>query len=226
MIGAPESFVFERLPSSQSADAFAFHQKMLASNGFYLWPRDLSDIRRFANDGELFGVRNSAGKLVGICYATMLSEKERTTIGENGWELGGVTVEKSVQHLGIGTLLVRFALGHTIALNRPWYNKQQIITLVHEENNKPQALLKLLGFENSGEVKFDEAPPAIKRNASGKVVAHKFVFPHNAVRGLYDWFKNFNGSLNNEADIWFSIPPADIKCIWQALEEALNELDN
>ena len=224
MTSVPDSFLCEQLGSDKSAEAFAFHQKFLSSAGPYLWPRDSDQIKKFAEIGELFGVRQMTGSLVGLCYATELSQEEARQINLTGWELGGVTVEKTAQRRGLGALLVRFALGHTILNQRPWFNRQEIVTLVHEENQKPLSVLKQLGFEKRGQVEFPNAPETVRRNDAGKVIADKYIFPHSAVRELHRWFNNFRGDLGDGSDVRFSIPPADVSRIIEALQEAIQEL--
>jgi hypothetical protein len=101
----------------------------------------------------------------------------------NRWELGGLSISPTVQDLGLGTVLGRYALSRTIAEKRPWLSKQEIIAHVHEENPQPRGLLKRVGFEQSDrrEEAPDSAPAEMKRNAAGKVVGDVFVFPSNKV---------------------------------------------
>lgn len=134
-----------------------------------------------------------------------------------------------MQRIGIGTLLARFCLADTIANQRPWQNKQEISTIVHEDNTKPRPILDEVGFVYSGtiEIPGDKAPSSLLRNPNGHVVAHKFIFPHHAVRGLFEYFNNFTGSFGSGgAYAVFSVPPAGLDSLREALQEALEELDN
>jgi RimJ/RimL family protein N-acetyltransferase len=136
-------------------------------------------MQRYSNDGELFAVRDTGSfEIVGICYVTLDSDRNR-------WELGGLSVSATVQDLGLGTLLGRYALARTIAEKRPWLSKQEIIAHVHEENQDPRGLLKRVGFEQNGQEEAPDSVPAeMKRNADGKVVGDVFVFPSSRVADL------------------------------------------
>jgi len=220
MAGAPDSFTFKVVSSYESDQAFAFHQKALSSSSSksYLWPRDSDEIKRFSERNELFGVwRSLTRRLVAICYVTL---------HQTEWQLGGVAVERGVQRNGIGTVLVRYALAHTIAYHRPWRDRQTIATIVHEHNQDPRPLLETLGFEHDGRLEYDEVttPANIERNRSGKVMGDRFIFPQRAVRGLYEWFTNFDGNLGRDGALAaFSIPEGDVVNISMALKECLDE---
>jgi GNAT superfamily N-acetyltransferase len=98
---------------------------------------------------------------VGLVYAIL-------DVGAATWEVGGLAVAESSQGLGIGTLLMRFALAHTIVYEQPWQNGQELITHVHEANMDPRRILKRLGNEQfdgtlgSATLAFDLGPLSIE----------------------------------------------------------------
>jgi RimJ/RimL family protein N-acetyltransferase len=182
MDSVPSVFVFRQIPSSLADKAFAFHKSQ--ANNEHIWPRTEDQIQSYAKDGELFAVLTSSGEFVAMCYST-LDEKE------NVWEIGGLTTLKEYRELHLGTLLVRFALAHTIAWYSPWESAQEIIAHVHDENPAPRNLLKRLAFVFAKKVEVPEgiAPASMKRNAEGKVTGDEFRFPPPATENLLKWFE-------------------------------------
>jgi len=177
----PDHFIFFQVSSKFSSQAFAFH-KSIASTNAHIWPRTETQIKKYAEDGELFAVRKAAcGTFVGLCYATLVGEE---------WEIGGLAVDDTIQKHHLGSILVRFALAHTISFQSPWAVHQHIIAYVHEENPKPRNLLARLEFEHDCQVKIPgtAAPPSMKRDADGNVVGDKFKYPPKAVAALAKWF--------------------------------------
>jgi ribosomal protein S18 acetylase RimI-like enzyme len=144
MAALPNSFVFAQVPSTAAENAFEFHRNF-ASKDSHIHPRIESEIVEFAQSGHLFGVRRkNTNEFVGLCYVVQDS-------AESDWQLGGVTV--TVQKHGIGQLLVRFALAHTIVYGvllqeGKWV--QKIFASVRTDNYAPRRLLTSLGFELGG----------------------------------------------------------------------------
>lgn len=146
MANAPSSFLFAEVPSTDAAAAFAFHHSIAKSNE-YIYPRSEQELLQFAEERELFGVRRvDTAEFVGLCYAHLDEQSSE-------WEIGGLTINADVQRIGLGAVLARFALAHTIATDRPWNYHQEIVANVHIENDKPRKLLERLGFEHVGTTK-------------------------------------------------------------------------
>jgi len=194
MAAQPNSFVFAQVPSTAAENAFAFHRNF-ASKDPHIHPRIESEIIEFAQSGHLFGVRRkSTHEFVGLCYVVQDS-------GESDWQLGGLTV--TIQKQGIGELLVRFALAHTIVYGvllqeAKWV--QKILAYVRKDNNAPRRLLTSLGFEHSGTDVFsrEDAPAWMKRNRErGNLVFDEFTFTLVGLRQLATWFdERFDGTLH------------------------------
>lgn len=193
MSSAPVSFLFFSIPSTSAKQAFDFH-KSIADVNQHIWPRNESEIQAFADDGELFGIVNQeSGSFVGVCYAH-LDESS------NEFEIGGLAVSDEHRQLHLGTFLVRFVLAHVITTQLPFHNGQRLIAHVHDENNKPRNLMKLLGFRFVKKVSIpgDVAPATMKRDEYGNVSGDQLEFELSAVPGLYEWFENsFTGLLDD-----------------------------
>jgi hypothetical protein len=158
-------------------------------------PRIESEIAEFAKSGHLFGVRRkNTNEFVGLCYVVQDS-------AESNWQLGGLKV--TIQKEGIGELLVRFALAHTIVYGvllqeGKWV--QKIMAYVRNDNHAPLRLLTSLGFEHSGIDVFshEDAPAWMKRNRErGDFVFDEFTFTLDGLRQLAAWFsERFDGALH------------------------------
>jgi len=190
----PDSFVFAQVPSTAAEDAFEFHRNF-ASKDSHIHPRIEIEIAEFARSGHLFGVRRkSTNEFVGLCYVVQDS-------AESDWQLGGLTV--TVQKQGIGELLVRFALAHTIVYGvllqeGKWV--QKIMAYVRDDNNAPRRLLTSRGFEHSGTEVFsyEDAPAWMERDRErGNIVFDDFTFTLDGLRQLATWFsEGFDGTLH------------------------------
>ena len=195
MSDAPDSFRFFQVNSIDAQRAFEFH-KSIADSDDHIWPRTESEIRGFAEEGELFAiVLEHSCEFVGLCYSHL---DDKT----NAWEIGGLTVTANFQNLYLGSFLVRFALAHTISTGDPWKYGQRIIAHVHTDNQAPRNLLKRINFvfRRPVEVPADvaDAVPSMKRNADGKITGDEFEFKKASVRALHRWFVNeFNGYLGD-----------------------------
>ncbi len=195
-------------------DAYKFH-KAVSENDPFIYPRTEEQVKTFIDDGSLFAAW-SQGEIIGICYAA-LDEKEKI------WEIGGLAVDPSVQGQGIGTILMAFALAHTIVYGQPFLNRQSIISHVHEENDKPRRIMDKIGFKYTKPVELEdhEAPPSMKRNAEGNVIGDEFEFTPEGLKSLAEWFiKQDFDKLNIE----FKMDLANIDHVRTTLDELAREL--
>jgi hypothetical protein len=152
---------------------------------------------------------------------------------ESDWQLGGVTV--TVQKQGIGQLLVRFALAHTIVYGvllqeGKWVHK--IFASVRTDNYAPRRLLTSLGFEHSGTdvFSYEDAPAWMERNHErGNIVFDVFTFTLDGLRQLATWFdERFDGTLHPggaEAQIDL-VGHNRIEHLTKALRQLAGELDS
>jgi hypothetical protein len=194
MAALPNSFLFAQVPSTAAEDAFEFHQNF-ASKDSHIHPRIESEIEQFAQSGHLFGVRRkNTNEFVGLCYVVQAS-------AESNWQLGGLTV--TIQKEGIGELLVRFALAHTIlygVLLQEGKWVQKIMAYVRHDNYAPRRLLRSLGFGHSGTdvISHANAPVWMVRNRElGNIVFDEYTFTLDGVRKLATWFnESYDGALH------------------------------
>jgi ribosomal protein S18 acetylase RimI-like enzyme len=215
-----DSFILFQVPPDSASSAFSFY---ISKTDSHVWPRTKDELSKFAEKGELIGVRRaSSGEPVGLCYATFEEHS-------NEYEIGGLTVSPEVHGLGLGAALVRFAIAHVIAYERPCLYGRKIVAHVHEANNNGRNLTTRIGFEYVGTVTLSgsRAPESMRRNAQGDVVGDKFVFPREAVRQLLSWFENdFHESLLREATpVTVDISPADLQNLIEALRQEIADCE-
>jgi len=205
------------IPSTDAALAFACHRRLAATDP-HLFPRTAADIRLFAENSELFGVREATSRqLVGLNYV-VLDQAHKPP----AWEIGGLTVDPACRGSGLGLALVGFSLAHTLTFQMPWANGQIIVAHIHAENNNPRGIFQRLMFRYSAQVEIPghRAPASMKRNAKGTVVGDELRFDPEGVPSLLDalsWGES--GQLHNGDEIVVERGAADIKQILRALRE-------
>jgi hypothetical protein len=231
MATLPKSFVFAQVPSTSEHKAFEFH-RTFASRDPHIHPRTESEMKEFAQSGQLLGVRRGdTNGFVGLCYVVHDS-------AESAWQLGGLTV--TMPRMGIGKLLVRFALAHTMVYGEllqegRWVRK--IIAYVHKENKAPRGLLKDLRFQHSGEIVFslEGAPSWMKRNAQrlrqsakGSIAFEEFTFTSDGLRELATWFyERFDGTLHSRrAEAEIDLGPISLEEFKEDLRELAATLES
>ena len=226
MSALPNSFVFAQVPSTAAENAFEFHRNF-ASKDPHVHPRKESELDEFAQSGHLFGVRRkNTNEFVGLCYVVHDS-------AERDWQLGGLTV--TIQKQGIGELLVRFALAHTIVYGvllqeGKWV--QKIMAYVRNDNNAPRRLLTSLGFEHSGTdvFSYEDAPAWMERNhARGNIIFDEFTFTLDGLGQLAAWFsERFDGTLHpSGAEVQIDLVGHNrIEHLTKALWHLAGELDS
>lgn len=196
------SYRFGHVPSAQAAAAYKFH---LAASDSHLWLRTNDQIQAMAERGHLFAVwrEGEPSEIVGLCY--VFSETD-----DGPRELGGLAVDTSCRKMGLGTLLVQFALAYTIFFEQPWASGIEIIAHVHAENSKPRGVLEGVGFRHSEkidlntlELPVEKRPPSsMKLDERGHLVGDTLLLPHESVKPLAEWLSAFYGEFEGGGTRW------------------------
>lgn len=213
-----EVFRIGQVNSTAAGDAYRFHAAVVASDD-HIWPRTKDQIRQYAEDGSLFSIRrDSTGEYVGLVYAILDEEHSPPQ-----WEVGGLTVAPPYKGRGLGSLLVRFAVAYTFAMEQPWVNGQHVVAHVHEDNMEPRNVLHRIGFDLLGMVEIPGhiAPASMKRNATtGNVSGLELRFMPEGLRSLVEWFASDTVSTLKSGDtVLFDLGPAGLNDLRRALDD-------
>lgn len=215
----PQCFLFSLIPGSAGSTAYYFHRQFASSNP-HIFPRSEFEIRQFADNGELYGVRAAhSGDLVGICYA---HHKLDLSNGEKEAEVGGLVVASEVGRMGIGTVLIEFALAHELAFNQPWKNGEELVGYVREGNKAPLKLLRTLGFEFVTKVRI-KAPPSMACDQDGYVTGDKFRFGVEGLHRLNLALSSLHATLAKGIKAKFNLGLNTIDDLKRAIMELTNQ---
>ena len=174
-------------------EAVAAHSFLERAATEHIFPRTQEDMRRYADAGELFGVKTTHdGEFIALCYVTLDDDTDR-------WELGGLLVDNAHLHAGIGRFIARMSLAITVAYNDPFKYGQRVIAHVHELNDRPRRLLTQVGFvltPEKEELPPEIAPASMARNAEGRVIGDVFEFIRDELPKLSRWIsQEFDGTF-------------------------------
>lgn len=214
MGGVQTVYSFTPIEASHAPAAYDFHTRC-ADRGEFVWIRPPQSIRSLAEDGCLFGVWCDA-KLVGLSYANL---------HKGTWEIGGLTVDQSLRHLGIGAILLRFTVALTV-VNENAAFEDPIIAHVHRLNRAPRKLLRTLGFVEAGEFIVDphEAPPNFPTDEQGRIIGDTFRFSDRGLLLLSAWIDSFDGKLKNGDRYEMVLGTAKIHNVREALRDIGNQI--
>lgn len=187
MGGDAVAFHITPVRRGRTDEAHQFH-KANAQNELVLL-RSRESFQTLAGDASLYGAWDDDGPLVAIVYT------ERNA--DWSWEVGGLTVARSLRGLGIATALVRFAIASSIISANTSF-AEPILAHVHQQNRlvKPP-LLVAMGFIADGKYALppERASPNLPPTANGQIVADQYRFTHNGLTQLCAWFRAFDGTL-------------------------------
>jgi hypothetical protein len=195
------SITIERAQPFHRDQAYKFHDSHKDEGE--LWPREPEFFDELIEEDELFLVFEDA-VVVGICYYTRRQEDGR-------WEIGGLYVEEPLRRCGVAHALSSIVIA-TLFATAQSDTPPDLITIVHEENDKPRRLL-VGAFELTRETVVEANPPeGIKVNIKGEAVGDVFRFQISALNSIADWLDSFGGQLRGSsgdevvltivADVW------------------------
>ena len=220
-----ECFRIAKVDSVAAPQAYQFHAAVSASDP-HIWPRTDAQIQEYVQDRCLFGAwRESTGELVGIVCAIL---DESATPAQ--YEVGGLTVARTYRGRGIASVLVRFAVAHTMAFERPWKATRKpkfaVVAHVHKENPDPRGVLDRIGFVHSKAmfIPGDVAPPSMKRDSAGNVSGDELKFTAHALENLSRWFnQEFTGHLRGGDEVVFDVGEATLADLQAVLRSTSGE---
>jgi len=202
-------FIFDTVDPSQTSikEAYQWHCAFISTNN-HVFPRTLQKYKEFAENGRLFCAKIASGGLVGLVYLNLDNTE---------WEIGGLMVSSNHLRLGIGSILMRFALGHLLFYEDPLDRNESVIAHVHEENQDPRYIIEhSIAFHHRKTISVDgKNLPGLKTDKNGKVNGDEFglTIPDTLIK-LAEWCEKWNGTIKQgkRAEIIMSpIPGVTLK---------------
>lgn len=192
-------FVFDMIdPSVLSVNkAFNWH-KNFANSNHYIFPRRIEEYRKLAENAQLLCCKDCAGNLIGLVYFNQDNDE---------WEIGGLMVEEEYQGFGIGSILMRLALGHLLFEESPLEREENIIIHVHQENQAPRNIIShSLAFHHKRKILVPgDQLPGLKVDENGNVNGDEFhITIPDSIHKLAKWCSEWNGTIKQKI-------PAEIK---------------
>jgi hypothetical protein len=180
---------------AEATKAFAWH-KNFAEAHVAIYPREEEQFYQFIEDRWVWAAKGDSGKFVGMVYAAFDDEHRQ-------WELGGLMVAENYRKdRGLGTLLMRVALGHTLFEQDPLHAEppEQLIAHVLYGNDAPRKIIQeQLGFKHAQAVSIHGSLlKGLPTCDQGFVHGDEFIL--DVPRGLEllaRWADTWNGELRN-----------------------------
>lgn len=185
-----ECFTFDIVdPSTTSVEkSHQWHCDFTSTNN-HIFPRTLEKYKELAENGQMLSAKDARSNLVGLVYFNF---------EDNVWEIGGLMVSSLHQNLGIGSILMRLALGHLLFEEDPLNRNENIITHAHADNQDPRNIIKhSIVFKHRRRIEVDGVKfPGLKVDGKGKVHGDEFelTIPDSLIK-LADWCEKWNGKM-------------------------------
>jgi acetyltransferase (GNAT) family protein len=184
---------FATVPSEESRDAYQWHRGFAASDDS-LFPRSRQAFETIVIEGNAWSARKDNGDYLALAYAHF--DQDGPT-----WELGGLMVAQSQRGVGLGSALMRLALGHLLFEENPLEQGHQIVAHVLKANPAPRPIIEhSLRFRLDHDVEIPaHVLPGLRANAAGVIEGDEFhfVYPDSLI-ALIQWLNSWTGELKNK----------------------------
>ena len=190
---------FRRVPIENRYEAYQWHRDF-ASGSEHLFPRLRSEFSELVISGAVWCAVNASND-----YCAMATYAE----DGNAWEIGGLMVSDSERMRGIGSIIMRLALGTVLTELDPLNSGERVITHVHAENDKPRTLIEHgLKFVHSAPVRIHGSKlPGLKVDAEGYVNGDEFELAvPESLEALADWCEGWVGKLKDGTQAVIALP--------------------
>ena len=180
---------------AEAKKAFAWH-KNFADAHAAIYPRKAEQFYQFIEDRWVWAAKDDSGKFVGMVYAAFDDEHRQ-------WEVGGLMVAEAYRkEWGLGTLLMRVALGHTLFEQDPLHAEppEHLIAHVLYGNDAPRKIIqKQLGFKHDHAVSIHESLlEGLPTCDQGFVHGDEFIWDvPRGLKLLVRWADTWTGELRN-----------------------------
>jgi GNAT superfamily N-acetyltransferase len=184
---------FRLVDPSEYRLVFQWHSGFAAANDA-LFPQPVAVFKQMVEDRQLWCAEDAAsGEYLGLAYAYFDSD-------QNCWEIGGLMVAAKSRGTGIGSTIMRLALGHLLFEEDPIDRGQDVIAHVLEGNRDPRAIIEeCLRFRRSKSVVVPGSKlPGLRVNEEGNVVGDEFAMDRKeTLVALASWCGRWSGKMKD-----------------------------
>ncbi len=181
---------FGAVDPDEAHDAYEWHREFAKSDSHIL-PRTWEDYEELADQWRIVCAKTSNGHFVGLAYFAFDDET-------NEWEIGGLMVADGYQGAGIGSSLMRIALGRLLVEENPLSEGQNVIAHVHAENQAPRGVIEgLLKFRHTNTVTIPgHKLPGLKTDDEGNIHGDVFeITVPDSLLALAEWCEQWSNQL-------------------------------
>jgi GNAT superfamily N-acetyltransferase len=194
--------IFATVDPQESREAYQWHRGFAGSNDS-LFPRSRPAFEDIVVKGYAWSARNDAGDYLALAYANFDSV-------DHAWELGGLMVATNQRGKGLGSILMRLALGNVLFEENPLEQGHTILAHVLKSNPDPRDIIThSLKFVLAKELEIPaDALPGLKANAAGIIEGDEFHFVvPDSLTALIDWIEKWGDKLKNGEDVEIVLRP-------------------
>lgn len=192
-------FYFRRIIEKEKSEAYEWH-RTVADSDEHLFPRTKDGFDILVSQKSIWSARDNEGELAGMSYYAL--------DGDN-WEVGGLMVDDAFREKGIGSILMRLALGTVLTELDPLSYGQKVVAHVHRDNPLPRNLIeKALKFSFSTGVKIPaDILPGLKADDDGFIYGDEFVLSiPESLNALADWCSGWREELKDGTKASINLP--------------------
>lgn len=183
-------FTFRRVPPDYRFEAYQWHRGFAAGDE-HLFPRAKSAYGELVLNGAVWCAVTASNDYCAMAYYAE---------DDDAWEVGGLMVSQSERGRGVGSILMRLALGTVLTEQDPLNSGERVIAHVHAANVKPRGLIEhRLKFAFSQPVKIHGSKlPGLKTDDEGYVNGDEFELTvPGSLEALAEWCEGWSGELND-----------------------------
>ncbi len=207
---------FRRVPPDDRYEAYQWHRGFAAGDD-HLFPRAKSDYGELVLSGAVWCTVTASNDYCAMAYYAE---------DDDAWEVGGLMVSESERGRGVGSILMRLALGTVLTEQDPLNSGERVIAHVHAENDKPRGLIEhSLKFAYSKSVKIPGSQlPGLRTDDEGYVNGDEFELTvPGSLEALAEWCEGWSGELKDGTPASISLPRGQTLDGWASdLREMIN----
>lgn len=190
---------FQRIAHEDKGEAYEWH-RLVAEADEHLFPRTQDAFDILISQRSIWFARDDLNDIIGMAYYAPDGED---------WEVGGLMIADEFRSKGIGSILMRLALGTVLTELDPLASNQRVVAHVHRDNPLPRSLIeKALKFGFSKSVKIPaDALPGLKADDDGFIHGDEFLLTvPDSLIALAVWCEQWGGVLKDGDNATITLP--------------------